>query len=97
MTRKDYELIAEHLRIAETDVTMRVHYRSDSQWKFAVLATAAMIDAVADALAYDNSKFDRERFMKAARVDVSKMAPAKAKFLQTQQEYVANANSQVGG
>jgi hypothetical protein len=95
MTRKDYELIAEHLRIAETDVTMRVHYRSDSQWKFAVLATAAMIDAVADALAYDNSKFDRERFMKAARVDVSKMAPAKAKFLQASTTRINQPRHQV--
>lgn len=80
MTRKDYELIAEHLRIAETNVTTRVDYGTYGEWKFAALATAVMIDAVADALAYDNSRFDRERFMKAARVDTSKAMASEAKF-----------------
>ena len=61
-------LLAEYLRIAERDVSMHSFYGSYREWETAQLAVAVMVNAVADALAGDNSAFDRGRFMEAARL-----------------------------
>jgi hypothetical protein len=52
MTRKDYRLIAEALR--------RSPYRKDSffQWE-------ATVGSIADAMAKDNPRFDRRKFLEA--------------------------------
>ena len=68
MTRKDYTLIADYLRIAERSISLHTSYASYIEWQSAQLAVAATIHAVADALASENSQFDRLRFMTAARI-----------------------------
>jgi hypothetical protein len=56
MTRKDYVLIAEALARADRPYAEgRAQHRTDCE-------------AIADALAQDNPRFDRERFLKAAGV-----------------------------
>ena len=68
MTRKDYVLLAEYLQIAERNVSLHSFYGSLREWETAQLAVAVMVGAVADALAGDNSAFNRVRFMEAARL-----------------------------
>lgn len=58
MTRKDYILIAEALRYGRIDA-----YSQDQRDQHEVDAAH-----IADALARDNPRFDRERFLKAAGV-----------------------------
>lgn len=64
MTRKDYVLIAAAL------FTARMQVRDfDSTCRVAVLrAFDSAAHELADALAQDNERFDRERFLKAAGV-----------------------------
>lgn len=63
MTRKDYQLIADALRHARplappsTSILRAAHYTLDSAARH-----------LAEALALDNPRFDRERFLKAAGV-----------------------------
>lgn len=58
MTRKDYVLLAAALREARVEVTSNELYTVFKGWKRAV-------DALADALAKDNPRFDRDRFLAA--------------------------------
>jgi hypothetical protein len=55
MTRKDYQLIADALRRSHPEPGIC------TQWMDAVLS-------ICDALAQDNPRFNRERFLKAAGV-----------------------------
>ncbi len=57
MTKKDYELIAAALKLS-ADTGFESHYPG--------IVNAA--HAIADALAQDNPRFDRARFLKAAGV-----------------------------
>lgn len=59
MTKKDYELIARALK--STHQTVNVPTRVAQQW-------ANDVCAIADALAQDNPRFDRERFLAACGV-----------------------------
>lgn len=60
MTRKDYELVAQALNSTQlAEVFSLPHFQ---QW-------TADVEAVADALAADNDRFDRERFLAACRGD----------------------------
>ena len=59
MSRKDYEIIAAALAAAR-------HGFVSDEYKQAVFITAGFI---ADALAADNPRFDRERFLAAARAE----------------------------
>jgi hypothetical protein len=61
MTKKDYKLIAAALKGAH--VSLRVHFPVA-----AFLGWRVAADRVADALAQDNPRFDRARFLKAAGV-----------------------------
>ena len=80
MTRKDYELIAEHLRIAEGELVRRFDDRYTKGARHTgCLAIQTMKESVADALAFDNARFDRERFMTAASYDQWRIAKIKAK------------------
>jgi hypothetical protein len=60
MTRKDYVLLAEALNAAFSRSTADKADKADG------IARAAI--ELADALAADNPRFDRERFLKAAGV-----------------------------
>ena len=60
MTRKDYVLIADALRQAY--VVQRDRYVGTSA------GVRAAAEYISDALASDNPRFDRERFLKAAGV-----------------------------
>ena len=62
MTRKDYILIAAAIRTALEDI-IREANRGVLLPQFETLA-----DAIAKALASDNPRFDRERFLKACGV-----------------------------
>jgi len=69
MTRKDYIIIAEALFAARMDVPMNVeigHSRS------AYRAIDMAVDMVAEQLAADNARFDRDRFVKACVTGVAK-------------------------
>ena len=57
MTRKDCKLIAEVLRTSRPYERDAVFY---SGWEQAV-------DALADALSFDNVRFDRERFLEVCK------------------------------
>lgn len=66
MTRKDYVLLAAALRTA-LEATREDMQDSDDRFAcvFGVIGAAT---AIADALARDNQRFDRDRFLKAAGV-----------------------------
>ncbi len=59
MTRKDYVLIAEALKKARP---------TPSDYNSAHVQFRADVTLIADALANDNPRFDRERFLKACGV-----------------------------
>lgn len=67
MTRKDYVLLADALRLAMTHAETSVYQTPQCRVE-AVYATAYAIGRVADALARDNAHFDRARFLTAAGV-----------------------------
>lgn len=60
MTRKDYVLIADALKLR--DKGQPVYAAQD------MIGATAAIYRLADALARDNPKFDRDRFLKASGV-----------------------------
>ena len=62
MTRKDYILIAAALRDART-------YAAQHPEQFADVGVT-IVHTLADRLANDNPRFDRERFLKAAGVQL---------------------------
>lgn len=61
MTRKDYEMIADAVRpVAEGS--------ADAGSKVAVAVASAIAENLAQALAHDNPRFDKARFLKACGV-----------------------------
>ena len=62
MTRKDYILIAE----AIAGTTLPVSLTDDRHNLMMRAVTRTIAESVADGLAGDNPRFDRERFLKAA-------------------------------
>jgi hypothetical protein len=54
MTRKDYVLLASHLRYARTGVSVSLLAGFDEA-----------VEAIADALASENHRFDRDKFLEA--------------------------------
>ena len=79
MTRKDYVLIAKALHSAELDLAM-LDTDSHAEYIAYRLSAAAMTESVADALASDNERFDRARFMEAARITDAEAASSGADF-----------------
>lgn len=65
MTRKDYVLIAEALREARVDIQCKEPEEQVQTLKDGVSYAA---DWIADALAGENPRFDRNRFLKACGV-----------------------------
>lgn len=65
MTRKDYVALAEALREARVDIQCKEPAEHVSTLKDGVSYAA---DHIADALAADNPRFDRTRFLKACGV-----------------------------
>lgn len=63
MTRKDYIAIATALHGAR----LEGHGLSTASVKYIVEQWELCVDATAAAMAYDNPRFDRERFLKACR------------------------------
>ncbi len=63
MTRKDYVLIAAALRD-----TLLIDCPTESYLQGAKAAHVSAVTRLADSLARDNPRFDRERFLKAAGV-----------------------------
>jgi hypothetical protein len=63
MTRKDYNALAASLMVIAIEIEC-------TGTRHAWAAFAATVDAVADALAAENGRFDRERFMDAAGIYV---------------------------
>lgn len=62
MTRKDYNLIADAIKNTRLPVSL-----TDERFYLMMLAaTRTIAESVADGLAGDNPRFDRERFLKAA-------------------------------
>lgn len=59
MTKKDYELIAAAVRHE------RGEWAEDTWTKDIEIGRAAVVLAIAHALAQDNPRFDRDRFLKA--------------------------------
>ncbi len=66
MTRKDFLLISDAVRCARRDNTSGVGPRNDLSDHNRGVAWVAR--NLADALAHDNPRFDRERFLKACGV-----------------------------
>lgn len=62
MTKKDYELIAEHLEKAGQD------FDSPELRGLARVGYERAVHVIADALAVDSCKFDRQRFLAACGV-----------------------------
>jgi len=65
MTRKDYILIAARLKIAKADAVRSEDSRAAVDMCDGIDLAA---EHLADALATDNPRFDRERFLKACGV-----------------------------
>lgn len=62
MTKKDYKLIAEVLRVQHTSLGFLKPGDEQDIWQAAIVCTARHL---ADELKQTNSKFDRERFLAA--------------------------------
>ena len=61
MTRKDYELIARVLAFTRTSAKSDLSPQADNMWRVAC-------GDIADALASENPRFDRDRFLEACGV-----------------------------
>ena len=61
MTRKDYELIAKAIKAAKPSDSTMADYAEMTR----KLGWRNTVHSVAEALAGDNPRFDRERFLKA--------------------------------
>lgn len=66
MTRKDYVLIAEAFKDAFKEIDMM--YLTGEEHDELSEGLSVGIESVADALARDNRRFDRDRFIKATGV-----------------------------
>lgn len=64
MTRKDYVLIADALKCVRTSAAGR----DEGELEDRLAQWSEDCEAVADALANDNPRFDRDRFLKACGV-----------------------------
>lgn len=68
MTRKDYVRIAGALKWCEETLATGADLSADERTG-AMLACAVIADELADELAAENPRFDRQRFLAAARRD----------------------------
>lgn len=65
MTRKDYELIAAAIKATHDRIDQQTDFSHNGEQQRGVRRTAAHL---ADALAHDNPRFDRTRFLKACGI-----------------------------
>lgn len=68
MTRKDCELIAYAAKLAKPGESERA-LATPERWEAYCQQWADTVDCIADALAGDNPRFDRDRFLRACGVE----------------------------
>lgn len=66
MTRKDYVRIAAALKAQRDNIEDTAYRRSEDAHEWFVSGWEVTTRSIADALAADNPRFDRERFFRAA-------------------------------
>ena len=70
MTRKDYELIAAAIRLANSKVERCLSQYGNDEWRYgASMAQATLESEILDALKAQNPRFDAQRFRQALRAD----------------------------
>lgn len=68
MSKKDYAMLANALRSARGDQNNATRALDYAVWAASTDACNAIVAAIADTLARDNSRFDRARFLLACSI-----------------------------
>lgn len=68
MSKKDYAMLANALRSARGDQHNATRTLNYAVWAASTDACNALVAAIADTLARDNSRFDRSRFLAACGI-----------------------------